>query len=152
MYLIPFWVYWALGDMLNSIVSNSHFGKRPTAWVMTIFGYHVGAHVSESVSSYSWNFAISGTRPSPELIFCFLLLPCGWEIGIWVYHLRRGTVWEFVGFQMFSGYSLALSSHSSLSLLSFSPLFSPALSPYWSALCTIGYVLRFFCNVGWLGT
>ena len=25
-----FWVYWGLLDMLKTIVSNSHFGKRPT--------------------------------------------------------------------------------------------------------------------------
>ena len=32
--LEPFGAYWHLGDMLNSIVSNSHFGKRSAAGVM----------------------------------------------------------------------------------------------------------------------
>ena len=40
-----FWVYQALGDMLNSIESSSHFWKRPGARDMTIFGSHVGAHI-----------------------------------------------------------------------------------------------------------
>ena len=38
-----FWVYQTLGDMLNSIVSNSHFGKRRAARVMTILSLnHLG--------------------------------------------------------------------------------------------------------------
>mgnify|MGYP000267374036 CR=1 FL=1 len=45
----PLWVCGALGDMLTNIVSNSHFGKRPTAREMTTFVSHV---VSESVNSY----------------------------------------------------------------------------------------------------
>ena len=32
----PLWVYGLLGDMLTSIVSNSHFGKRLVAKVMII--------------------------------------------------------------------------------------------------------------------
>ena len=35
-------MYRAFGNMLNSIVSNSQFGKRPGARDMTIFGFHVG--------------------------------------------------------------------------------------------------------------
>ena len=34
------WVYQALGDMLSIIVSNSHFGKRSAARVMTIVSFH----------------------------------------------------------------------------------------------------------------
>ena len=34
------WVHRALGDMLNSIVSNSHFGKRSIAREVTISGSH----------------------------------------------------------------------------------------------------------------
>ena len=41
----PFWVYRALGNILKSIVSNSHFGKRPGARDMTILRCHVGAHI-----------------------------------------------------------------------------------------------------------
>ena len=37
-------MYQTLVDMLNIIVSNSHFGKRPIARVMTIVGSHVGPH------------------------------------------------------------------------------------------------------------
>ena len=43
------WVHEALGDMLTSIVSNSHFGKRPGARDMTIFGCHVGPHIPNFV-------------------------------------------------------------------------------------------------------
>ena len=39
-YFGALWVYRALGDMLNSIVSNCHFGKRLAARVMTIFSLH----------------------------------------------------------------------------------------------------------------
>ena len=42
-------MYEALGNMLGIIVSNSDWGKRPAARDKTIFGSHVGAHVSESV-------------------------------------------------------------------------------------------------------
>ena len=35
-------MYWALGDIVFSIVSNSYFGKRSGARYMTIFGSHVG--------------------------------------------------------------------------------------------------------------
>ena len=38
-------MYGALGDMLNSIVSNSHFWKRLGARDMTIFGSHVGLRI-----------------------------------------------------------------------------------------------------------
>ena len=51
--LIIFDFFWVvIGNMLTSIVSNSRFGKRPGARNMTIFGSHVGAHVSESANSY----------------------------------------------------------------------------------------------------
>ena len=43
--LETFWVYQGLLDMLTTIVSNSHFGKRPIAREMTIFGFHVRPHV-----------------------------------------------------------------------------------------------------------
>ena len=43
--LETFWVYQALGDMLNIIVSNSDFGKRPGARDITIVGSHVGPHI-----------------------------------------------------------------------------------------------------------
>ena len=39
-----FWVRGAFGNMLTSIVPNSHFRKRPGARDMTIFGSHVGPH------------------------------------------------------------------------------------------------------------
>ena len=39
-------MYQALGEMLNSIVSNSHFGKRLGARDMTIVGSHVGPHIT----------------------------------------------------------------------------------------------------------
>ena len=40
-----FCVYQTLGDVLTSIVSNSHFWKRPGARDMTILGAHVGSHI-----------------------------------------------------------------------------------------------------------
>ena len=33
------------GDILGSIVSNSHFGKRSGARVMGIFMFHVSSHI-----------------------------------------------------------------------------------------------------------
>ena len=42
---VPFWVCGALGNILRRIVSNSHFGKRPGAQDMTMFGSHVGPHI-----------------------------------------------------------------------------------------------------------
>ena len=44
-----FWVYQALGDMITIVVSNSHFGKRSAARVMTALSSHVDA---QSVNSY----------------------------------------------------------------------------------------------------
>ena len=46
------WVYRAHGDMLSIIVSNSHFGKRRVVGDMTIFGFHVVAHIDENVKTY----------------------------------------------------------------------------------------------------
>ena len=37
-----FWARGALGNMVTSIVSISHFGKRPVAREIAIFGSHVG--------------------------------------------------------------------------------------------------------------
>ena len=39
------WVYGALGNILISIVSNSHFGKRPGARDTTIFESHADPHI-----------------------------------------------------------------------------------------------------------
>ena len=63
-------MYWALGDMLTIIVSNSHFGKRAIAKEMNRFVCHSGAPVSKSVNYYWWNFANLRPRASPGLIFC----------------------------------------------------------------------------------
>ena len=41
------WVREALGDILTSIVSNSHFVKRSVPRDETIFGFHVGLKKSE---------------------------------------------------------------------------------------------------------
>ena len=48
-YFGPLWANGALGDILTSIVSNSHFGKRLVARDMTICGFYVGPHVNEHV-------------------------------------------------------------------------------------------------------
>ena len=40
-----FWVCGTFGNILTSIVSHSHFGKRPRAQDMTIFGCHIGPHI-----------------------------------------------------------------------------------------------------------
>ena len=97
----PLWVYRAVGDILTSIVSNSHFAKRPAARDMTICGSHFLPHVTNHASSYWWNFHNSTPRPSAGLIFGFLLLPCGREIRSWVHHLRRVA---FLGRQTFYRY------------------------------------------------
>ena len=51
--LVALWVNGALGDILSSIVSNSHFRKRPVARDMTIFGSHILPHVTGNVFTYS---------------------------------------------------------------------------------------------------
>ena len=53
---------------------------------MTTFRFHIRA---QSVNVYWCFFAISAVRPSPGLIFVILLLPCAWEIDLWVYQLWR---------------------------------------------------------------
>ena len=46
------WVWEALGDILTSIVSNSHFGKRSVARDITIFGFYCLLHVTNNACSY----------------------------------------------------------------------------------------------------
>ena len=46
------WVHEAFVDMLPSIVSNSHFGKRSGAGDMIIFSSHCLMHVTNRVLSY----------------------------------------------------------------------------------------------------
>ena len=46
------WVYGAFGNILISIVSSSHFGKRPGSRDITVLGVHDDPHVSEKVSLY----------------------------------------------------------------------------------------------------
>ena len=45
-----FWVRWALGNMLISIVSNSYFGKRPGAREITTFGSIVSFMLPEMLN------------------------------------------------------------------------------------------------------
>ena len=47
----PSWMHRPLETCLIAL-SNAHFGKRSIARDLTIFGFHVGAHVSESMNSY----------------------------------------------------------------------------------------------------
>ena len=84
--LEAFWVHQTLLDMPRTIVANSHFGKRPTAREMITFVCHVGA---QSANPYWCNFPNLAVWPFPGLIFVFLLLPCAWDIELWVYHLWR---------------------------------------------------------------
>ena len=42
---IPMYLHEALGNILTSIVSNSHFWKRPGARDMIVFGSHVSPHI-----------------------------------------------------------------------------------------------------------
>ena len=46
------WVYGTLGAILTSIVSNSHFGKRPVARAMKLFSPHFPPNVTNHVFSY----------------------------------------------------------------------------------------------------
>jgi len=78
-----------LGNILTSIVSNSLFGKRPGARDMTMFRCHVGPHVNDKLTFFKYLFQNSAAKPSQGLIFGLLLLPCGWEIRFFLYHLRR---------------------------------------------------------------
>ena len=101
--LTALWVYRAHGDMLSIIVSNSHFGKRSAARVMTIFSFHFLPDVTNMVFSYWWNFANSASRPSPELIFGLLSMPCAREIRIWVYQLWKMDFLWICWFSMIVG-------------------------------------------------
>ena len=73
---------WSLGDILTSIVSNSHFWKRSEAWDMTICGFQFLLNVTIYVFAYWWNFQNLAPRPSPGVFFGLLVLPCEWEIII----------------------------------------------------------------------
>ena len=52
----PLWVYRAYGDILTSIVSHSHFWKRPGARDMTILGSHVGLHLPNII--FCWVYEV----------------------------------------------------------------------------------------------
>ena len=95
-----------LGNILTSIESNSHFGKRPGAYDITIFSPHVGP------------YDFFRTRPPGNLRAWFLviLLPCGWEIRFRVYHLRKMEFlrrWPLIDilFHLVSSYFLLLTSY-----------------------------------------
>ena len=68
--------FWVLGNIVTSIVSNSHFGERPVIRNTSILGSHVGPRLSENVNSYPGFVQNSAARLSPGLIFSFVLLPC----------------------------------------------------------------------------
>ena len=65
-----FWVHQILLDMPSTIVSNFHFGKRPTAREMTTFVSHV---TTQRASPYWLNFPNLAVWPSPELILVFVI-------------------------------------------------------------------------------
>ena len=72
-------MYWAHGDLLTIIVSNSLFGKRPATRVITFLAplfYPISPTLYFFLDQFL--FANSAPRPSPELIFCLLLLTVMW--------------------------------------------------------------------------
>ena len=113
----PVWVKGTLGNILTSIVSNSYFGERPVVGDMTVFGSHVGLHVSENACSYSWFVHSLAAKPSQGLIFDHLVMPFGWDIqksiqygsvaishyggwrvheGIWKYMKLYKRIWRHI--------------------------------------------------------
>ena len=54
--------------MLNTIVSNSHFGKRPAAGEMTSFVSHIG---TQGVNSYWWNSPLGRMLQGWFLVFYY---------------------------------------------------------------------------------
>ena len=72
--------------MLSTIVSNSYFGKRSIAREMNPFSVPCWRPKCNFYWSY---FAMSAVWPSPGLICGLLLLPCAWEMELWVYQLWR---------------------------------------------------------------
>ena len=71
----PFWSRGAHDNILTSFVSNSHFGKRSVARDMTIFGSHVGPHLSKNANSDFCFFQNWAAKPYHGLVFNLLLLP-----------------------------------------------------------------------------
>ena len=61
----------ALGNIITSIVTNSHFVKWLVARLLIIFGSHVASHVSEHVDSYQLFFPKSAARRFPGPVFFF---------------------------------------------------------------------------------
>ena len=59
-----------LGNILTSIVSNSHIGKRLVARDTPICGSHVGTHVSKNVNYYWCVFHKSTAKPFGVLYYC----------------------------------------------------------------------------------
>jgi len=88
-----FWVYQASADMLNIIMLNSQ-----TPCSLRNDNFQVPCWCP-SANSYWWNFDISAVCSSADPIFGFLLLPCAWEIELWVYQLWR---MDFLGICWFS--------------------------------------------------
>ena len=74
LYVDPFWVKGTLAKMLTNVTYDSLITL--VARDMPIVGSHVGSHVSGNVCVrerfvHSW-----AAKPSAELIFCILELPC----------------------------------------------------------------------------
>ena len=92
--LEAFWVHQTLLDSPGTIVSNSHFGKRPTAWEITTFVSHV---TTQRANPYWWNFPSLAVCPSPWLICGLLLLNQSRQIQRWVYQLwRMDFLWHMM--------------------------------------------------------
>ena len=76
----------ALGNILTSIVSNSHFGKRPGARDVTVFGYHVGPHIPNIGYLEKWEGMYRCMRAYGGM--WRYLDVCG---GIWKYYRTEKT-------------------------------------------------------------
>ena len=90
------WVYEALGNILVSIVSDSHFGKRPGAGDMTILGSQFLLHVTEDARSSSYNFHNTVPRSFPRLIFILWECHVAEKSDFTCCTYRGGFFWEFV--------------------------------------------------------
>ena len=86
------WVYGALGDILTSIVSNSHFWKRSEARDMTIFGRLLIGTLLMGTSHPSLSYPLSPTLLPLPFLRTVSALMCLTSCRIsWVSNVKQST-------------------------------------------------------------
>ena len=68
---VCFWVGGSLDNILTSIVSHFHSGRRLVARGMTICAYHVGLHVSEHLCVFQRFVHSWAAKPAQGLFLVF---------------------------------------------------------------------------------